>query len=81
MTDKLTTAQKAEAWFHEIGKFIQPTATEIEASKIITALLKENRAFRSTLERIADPRNIHFKGDAQYVAQQAIAKREEQNNE
>ncbi len=32
----------------------------------------ENKRLRVALERIADPRNIHFAGDAQVVARAAL---------
>ena len=38
----------------------------------ILALLSANREMRAALERIADPRNIHFAGDAQVVARSAL---------
>lgn len=43
----------------------------------ILDLLAANRKMRTALERIADPRNIHFAGDAQVVARSALSTKED----
>ena len=44
--------------------------TQYDAFRFILAA---NRKMRAALERIADPRNIHFAGDAQVVARSALS--------
>jgi hypothetical protein len=46
-------------------------AAELRRLSVVNAELLE------ALKRIADPRNIHFAGDAQVVARAAIARAEE----
>ncbi len=43
-------------------------------------LRAEREALRTALERIADPRNHHFAGDAQVVARTALAQASEPSN-
>lgn len=48
-----------------------------EAATELRRLSAVNAELLGALERIADPRNIHFAGDAQIVARAAIQKAEE----
>jgi hypothetical protein len=50
--------------------------SEFDALRLILAA---NRKMRKALERIADPRNIHFAGDAQVVARSALSTKEQPN--
>ena len=43
-----------------------------EAADTLERQAAENKRLRVALERIADPRNIHFAGDAQVVARAAL---------
>jgi hypothetical protein len=56
-----------------------PNAAFIAAANPATILdlLAANRKMRAALERIADPRNIHFAGDAQVVARSALSTKEQ----
>ena len=45
----------------------------LPAAKTINSLADEVVRLRTALERIADPRNTHFAGDAQVVAREALA--------
>ena len=52
----MNTEQKAREWFNEIAKFIQPTITELDAAKIITALLAEREALMDAVRlMLLDP--------------------------
>ena len=46
----------------------------LEASAELLRLHEVNAELLEALQRIADPRNTHFAGDAQVVARTAIAK-------
>ena len=50
--------------------------TRVEAAAELRRLHALNAELLEALKRIADPRNIHFAGDAQVVARAAIAKAE-----
>ena len=51
------------------------TTEQIEAGEAdVVALAAQRDELLEVLKRIADPRNIHFAGDAQVVARAAIAK-------
>ena len=75
----MNTEQKAREWFNEIAKFIQPTITELDAAKIITALLAEREALLGSANKtIAD--NLHLADGEDctlYDLKQAIAMCEE----
>ncbi len=49
-----------------------PSLLMTEAADTLERQAAENKRLRVALERIADPRNIHFAGDAQVVARAAL---------
>jgi hypothetical protein len=54
--------------WHPVGRLCHEAATELRRLHDLNGELLE------ALKRIADPRNIHFAGDAQVVARAALAK-------
>lgn len=62
---------------HEMKLSVRGYEIQIEDLRLAHAELRERNAeLLEALKRIADPRNIHFAGDAQVVARAAIAKAE-----
>ena len=60
---------------HEMKLSVRGYEIQIEDLRLAHAeLRKRNAELLEALKRIADPRNIHFAGDAQVVARAAIAK-------
>lgn len=57
-----------------VPRFVQPTDDDVALyhASALAALQAENERLRWALERIADPRNTHFAGDAQVVARAAL---------
>jgi hypothetical protein len=62
---------------HEMKLSVRGYEIQIEDLRLAHAELRERNAeLLEALKRIADPRNIHFAGDAQVVARAAIARAE-----
>ncbi len=51
---------------------VEPLVSGPKAADTLERQAAENKRLRVALERIADPRNIHFAGDAQVVARAAL---------
>jgi hypothetical protein len=67
---------------HEMKLSVRGYEIQIEDLRLAHAELRERNAeLLEALKRIADPRNIHFAGDAQVVARAAIARAEGELNE
>jgi len=73
MTEKSEALRLAE--FCDGNVLYHSAAAELRRLHAVNAELLE------ALKRIADPRNIHFAGDAQVVARAAIARAEGELNE
>ena len=56
------------------NKIVDPDADVLELHPRFSQVQEERDELLEVLKRIADPRNIHFAGDAQVVARAAIAK-------
>jgi hypothetical protein len=74
MTEQTKAERLADALAYYTGVTLaqmDQAAAELRRLSVVNAELLE------ALKRIADPRNIHFAGDAQVVARAAIARAEE----
>jgi len=80
-----TVKQKNEAWRTALKEKWDAERKAREEAAAAKAEMERRAALYpellETLKRIADPRNIHFAGDAQVVARAAIARAEGELNE
>jgi len=78
MSDDLERAvERLTEMADDLEVFEYLTPPRVQAAVDIRLILAANRKMREALERIADPRNIHFAGDAQVVARSALSTKED----